>query len=183
MTEDRGVERFFRGWSLTNDALIDAIAPLTPEQLGIPIRRDWPIWASVSHLAGTRVYWLCHIFKEPGEESTPFHDPTGMGWEDDLTHPRSGPELVGALESTFRIIDRTLQTWTPESLGQTARRPRGDRVQIHTRQSVLFRMITHDAFHAGEISLALGEHGLGSGSPGGAVDLWARLSRLEGTTE
>ena len=177
------VARFFDGWQFVNQALIDVIAPLDRSELGILINKDWPIWASVSHLAGTRAYWLCHIFKEPGVETTPFQDPTGMGWEDDLAHPRSAAELVGALECTFRIIDHTLRTWTPESLGQTARRPRGDQVQIHTRQSVLFRMITHDAFHAGEISLALGQHGLGSGSPGGAVDLWQHLSRLEGATE
>lgn len=174
------VAAFYQGWRPTNEAIIDVIAPLEPSALAIPISKDWPIWASVSHLAGTRVYWLCHVFKEPGAETTPFNDPSGLGWEDDLAHPRSASELVRALESTFRVIERTLDTWTPESLTQTARRTRGDQVQVHTRQSVLWRMITHDAFHAGEISHALGEHGLGSGSPNGAIDLWGRLSTLEG---
>ena len=173
------VAPFCDGWQYVNQELVDVIAPLNADQLAILIDKDWPIWASVSHLAGTRAYWLCQIFKEPGAETTPFNDPSGFGWEDDLSHPRSASELVGALESTFRIVDRTIHTWTPESLTQTARRVRGDQVQIHTRQSVLWRMITHDAFHAGEVSHALGQNGLGSGSPGGAVDLWRRLSRLE----
>jgi hypothetical protein len=34
-------------------------------------------------------------------------------------------------------------------------------------------MITHDAFHSGEISLVLGSNGLG------AVDPWIGLSRVE----
>lgn len=174
------IGRFYEGWQYGNQALVDAIRPLTQEQLAIAITRDWPIWASVSHLAGTRVFWLCTIFKEPGAQTTPFTDPSGMGWEDDLAHPRSAAELVGALESTWKIVARTLDTWTPDSLTQTARRQTQRGTQIHTRQQVLFRMITHDAFHIGEISHALGEHGLGSGSPNGPVDLWAKLSRLEG---
>lgn len=179
--EDRGVERFYRGWALANDALSGAIASLTPEQLALEIRSDWPIWASVAHVAGARVYWLCAVFGEPGVETTPFHDGAGGvgdGWEDDLAHPRGASELVGALQSTWRLIEHALATWTPQTLGQEARRVRGEQVQLHTRQSVLWRMITHDAFHAGEISLVLGEHGLGGDGPNGPIDLWHRLPRV-----
>ena len=41
--------------------------------------------------------------------------------------------------------------------------------QLHTRQSVLLRLITHDAYHAGEIALTLGMHG----RP--ILDLWPPL--------
>ena len=182
MTEPRGVEAFYRGWHLGNAALIGAIKDLTPAQLALPVGSEtWPIWASVSHLAGTRVFWLCQIFKEPGAETTPFTDPGGMGWEDDLGHPRRADELVGALESTWRIVEHTLATWTPDTLGREAKRvgPSGE-VRMHTRQSVLMRMITHDAYHSGEISLTLGSHGLGgrTGS-NGPIDMWAGLSRPE----
>jgi hypothetical protein len=51
-------------------------------------------------------------------------------------------------------------------LAEEFRRVRNDAVQIHTRQSVLMRLITHDAFHAGEISMILGVHGLPE------IDLW-----------
>ena len=171
----RNVAPFYAGWELANEALIEAIRDLTLDQLALLIRPEWPIWASVSHVAGARVYWLCHIFKEPGGETTPFTDPN-VGWDDDLGHPRSADELVGALASTWRIVAHTLETWTPESLTQTAKRRAGDKVQIHTRQSVLWRMITHDAFHGGEISLTLGSHGLGGRGPNGPVDLWSGLS-------
>jgi hypothetical protein len=43
---------------------------------------------------------------------------------------------------------------------------------MHTRQSVLYRMLTHDAYHTGEISLTLGSAGLGE------VDLWRGLARI-----
>ena len=94
------------------------------------------------------------------------------GWEDDLAHPRRADELVAALTSSWEIVARCLVKWTPESLSQTAQRVWGDKVQVHTRQSVLWRLITHDAFHSGEVSLTLGSHGLG------AIEIWSKLSRL-----
>lgn len=166
---------FYEGWGLINKGLVSALAPLSTEQLALPVGSPtWPIWASASHLAGARVYWLCHVFKEPGAETTPFTDPTGLGWEDDIEHPRSGDELVGALASSWKIVEQCLAMWTPEMLGQEARRTRGTEVQIHTRQSVLMRLLAHDAYHCGEISLILG----GTGLP--AIDVWAGLSRVEG---
>jgi uncharacterized damage-inducible protein DinB len=171
----------YAGWHLANEALIAAVEPLTGEQLALPQGSPWPIWALVSHIAGARVYWLCHVFGEPGVETTPFTDPNA-GWEDDPAHPRSAAELVGALRSTWRIVERCLATWTPESLSTTAQRVRGERVQLHTRQSVLMRMITHDAYHCGEIAMTLGAHGLGGTSPNGPIDMWSGLSRSETTT-
>jgi uncharacterized damage-inducible protein DinB len=166
---------YYAGWRLANDTLIGVIEHLTPQQLALPIGSPtWPIWASVSHIAGVRVFWLCHVFREPGIDTTPFRslDLAIGGWEDDLAHPRDADELVEALSSTWAIVAGCLETWTPESLWQTAQRAWGDKTQIHTRQSVLWRLITHDAFHCGEISLILGGHGLGS------IDMWAGLSRL-----
>jgi uncharacterized damage-inducible protein DinB len=180
VTEPRGVEAFYRGLHLENAALIAAIKDLTDVQLQLPIAPDVPIWAAVSHLAGTRVFWLCHIFKEPGADTTPFGDPSGAGWEDDLTHPRGADELVGALESTWRIVENALRTWTPDTLGHEAKRvgPTGE-VRLHTRQSVLMRLITHEAYHCGEIALALGNNGLGGRTgPNGPIDMWAGLSRV-----
>ncbi|MDP9251532.1 MAG: DinB family protein [Chloroflexota bacterium] len=167
------VAPFYEGWGLFNSDLVTALAPLSPDQLALPVGSPtWPIWASASHIAGTRVYWLCHVFKESGAETTPFGDPTGLGWEDDFTHPRSAGELVVALASSWKIVERCLATWTPETLSQEARRTRGTAVQIHTRQSVLIRLITHDAFHCGEISLTLGSNGLA------AIEPWVGLSRV-----
>jgi uncharacterized damage-inducible protein DinB len=179
VTESRGVAPFYLGVQLVNDALIGAIEDLTDEQLAITMGAPpWPLWASVAHLAGTRVFWLCHIFGEPGAETTPFADKSGVGWEDDLTHPRGADELVGALRSTWGIVDRALTTWTPDTLGREARREGGGTVRLHTRQSVIVRLITHEAYHCGEIALTLGAHGLGGKTgPNGPIDMWAGLSR------
>lgn len=63
-----------------------------------------------------------------------------------------------ALLSSWSAVDRSLQKWTPEQLREEVTRVRADgSKQVHTRQLILFRLITHDAVHAGEISQLLGE--------------------------
>ncbi len=93
-----------------------------------------------------------------GLESTPFAALSEEGWEDDPSHPRSATELVGALESTYAIIDRVLDEWTPETLATTVERTYGDVRQVHSRGSILQRLLTHEAYHDGEIAVAMGSH-------------------------
>lgn len=168
------VAPFYEGWRFTNDRLIERIGQLSTEELGLSAAPGlWPIWAIAAHSAGTRVYWLCAIFKEPGAERTPFTDPNGDGWEDDLTHPRGSGELASALESTWTIVEDCLDRWTPAMLQDEFRRERDGQIQIHTRQSVLMRLLTHDAYHCAEIGQTLGINGLPE------VDIWTGRAPID----
>jgi uncharacterized damage-inducible protein DinB len=161
------VRPFYSMWPQYNRRLREVIAGMSAEQLAIRPAPDlWPIWATVGHTAGTRVYWLCAVVGQPGADSTPFDPTVEEGWEDDLDHPRSGAELADALDSTFTIIENCLDTWTPEILAGTVERRYGETVQVHTRSSILQRMFTHEAYHCGELSQTLGIHDLPQ------IDLW-----------
>jgi uncharacterized damage-inducible protein DinB len=164
------IRRFYDRWPQYNRRMVGAIRDLTDEQLAIrhgPY--DWPIWATVGHNAGARAYWLCGVLKEPGAEQTPFTEPlTGEGWEDDLSHPRSAAELVWAMESTFAVVEHVLDTWEPDRLEEEIERWYGDDRQVHTRVSILQRLLTHDAWHATQVSDALALHDLPD------IDLWRR---------
>jgi uncharacterized damage-inducible protein DinB len=154
-------------WPQYNRRLREAVSTLTDEQLALGASVEiGPIWAVVGHTAGTRVYWLCDVVGEPGAETTPFANGSEEGWEDDLDHPRSADELVMALDSTFRLIEGCLDRWTPDMLADPIRREYGGSVQMHTRSSILQRILTHEAYHCGELSQALGTHGLPQ------IDLW-----------
>jgi hypothetical protein len=103
MTNDQGavvdsIAPFYADWRRYNERVIDHLRGLSAEDLGLraPGLDHWPIWAIAAHTVGARVYWLCHVFGEPGVETTPFPDPTGLGWEDELEVVRSGDEVVGA---------------------------------------------------------------------------------------
>lgn len=151
------IRLFYDRWPQYNRRLVETIRGLSDDQLALRAQPEhWPVWAIVGHVAGSRVYWLCHVLGEPGAEATPFADPSDEGWEDDLGNPRSAGELVDALESSFAIIDGVLDRWTPEDLAVEFERWYGDERQLHSRTSVLQRMMTHEAYHDGEVAIALG---------------------------
>lgn len=166
------IRRFYADWAGYNRRVAEALARLSPESLALIVNtpRDggeaWPIWAVAGHTVGSRVYWLCSVLGEPGAETTPFTDPSGMGWEDDLSTPRSGEDLAGAYASTWAVVAGCLDRWTIDRLVEPLEFDFGRGPRIHTRQSILLRLINHEAFHAGEISLTLGTNGL---EP---IDLW-----------
>ncbi|HKG57212.1 MAG TPA: DinB family protein [Candidatus Limnocylindrales bacterium] len=162
------IRLFYDRWPQYNRRLTEVIRAMTDEQLAIRPAPDLlPIWATVGHTAGGRAYWLCGVLGEPGAESTPFADPLGWdGWEDHLDQPRTAAELVQALDTTWAVIDGVLDRWTPEMLSEEVERRMGEQRQLHSRASILQRLLTHDAYHCGELSQTLGIEGLPQ------IDLW-----------
>jgi uncharacterized damage-inducible protein DinB len=164
----QSIRRFYDGWQTYNAQLVDVVRGMTMDQLQLrPAPDRWPMWATIAHTAGVRVYWLCSIFGEPGAETTPFPDAaSGIGWEDDEDHPRGPAELVAALETTWAIVDGVLDRWTVEMLDEPFVREHAGKRQSHSRQAVLMRLLSHDAYHCGELSQTLGILGLPQ------IDLW-----------
>jgi uncharacterized damage-inducible protein DinB len=69
-------------------------------------------------------------------------------------------ELVWAWESTWNVIDGVLDRWSVDTLDVAVRRDETGRPpEVHTRQSILMRMINHEAYHLGEVNLVLGSNG------------------------
>jgi uncharacterized damage-inducible protein DinB len=164
------IRPFYDRWPQYNRRLTEVVGAMTDDQLAInpaPDRDRWPIWATVAHTAGGRNYWLCGVIGEPGADATPWPDAlTWDGWEDHLDQPRHADELVWALTSTFAVVEHVLDTWTPDMLGEEVERYFGDVRQIHPRASILQRLLTHDAYHCGELSQTLGIERLPQ------IDLW-----------
>ena len=155
-------------WPRYNRRLRDVVAAMTDEQLALsPSPGRWPIWATVGHLACQRVFWLCDFAGMPGAATTRFtnaaYDCPG---DDDLEHVLSLGRLVEALDSTFRIVDACLDSWTPDSLAEELRRSDWDGTWVHTRGAVIQRVFSHDVYHCAELNEALGSAGLAQ------IDLW-----------
>lgn len=168
MTGEPQIRPAYQTWPQYQQRLRDAIATMTEEQLAIqPSPERWPLWATVGHLACQRVFWLCVFAGEPGVETTPFPNSAfDCPGDDDLEHVWSADRLAGALDSTFRIVERCLDTWTLEMLGEEIRRPEWDASWVHTRGSVIQRVFSHDVWHTAEVNEALGNAGLPQ------IDLW-----------
>ena len=155
-------------WPEYHRRLRDVVAALTDEQLAMrPSPQRWPLWATVGHTACQRVFWLCDFAGEPGAETTPF---TNAGYncpgDDDLEHVHTPDALVGALDSTFRIVENCLDGWSLDMLDDEIRRPGWDGSWVRIRGSVIQRVFSHDLYHCAELNETLGIAGLPQ------IDLW-----------
>lgn len=165
------VEEVYEGYRRVQDRLVARLPRLSADDLSLRATAEsWPVWAIIAHIAVTRVYWLCSVCGEPGVEQTPFVDPANDGWEDHLDMPRDRAELLEAITSSWSIVDSCLANWTPEMLSVAFTRTRNGEVQHHTRESVLTRLVMHDSFHTGEVSLLLGLNALPSLDPWETVE-------------
>jgi hypothetical protein len=165
---DMTIRAAYSKWPDYNDRLRAVVAGLTDDQLLLkPSPERWPIWATIGHAACQRVFWLCDFAGEPGADTTRF---TNAGYDcpgdDDLENVLDAGQLVEALDATFRIVERCLDTWTLESLSDVLRRPEWDDTWVHTRGAVIQRLFSHDVYHVADINATLGAAGLSQ------VDLW-----------
>ena len=147
---------FYQGWEDYQGLLIDALAPLTPEQLALqatPGQR--PLWLLAAHIIGTRIGW----FRRMGEGSDPALTPLDL-WDADGAPPRTAAELVSDLEQTWALVAACLDRWTPAMLDDKFSYERSSGTMTRTRQWIIWHVIEHDLHHGGEISLTLGNHGL-----------------------
>lgn len=155
---DSTIRPAFSRWPEDNRRLRDVVAAMSEEQLAIqPAPDRWPLWATIGHLACQRVFWLCDFAGEPGAETTPFTDATyNCPGDDDLEHVLGPAALAEALDSSFRIVERCLDTWTVGSLAEVLRRPEWDGSWVQARGAVIQRVFSHDIYHCAELNEALG---------------------------
>jgi uncharacterized damage-inducible protein DinB len=144
---------FYRGWDAYQGLLVQALAPLSRDQLALraaPSLR--PVWVLAAHIVSARVHWYQRVMGEGDQDLMPL-----ISWDDDGAPQQSAAELVGGLEATWRMIRDCLDRWTPAALGDPFVTPRG---AARTRQWIVWHVIEHDLHHGGELCLTLGMHGL-----------------------
>ena len=160
------VRAAFPTWADVNRRLRDRVATLTEEQLATrPAPDRWPMWATIGHLACQRVFWLCDFAGEPGAAESPFPN-AGFNCpgDDDLDTVWTAPQLADALERTFAIVDRALDSWTFESLEEVIDHSVDwdEPGRAHSRGWLLSRGYAHEVWHIGEVNEALTVAGLPS---------------------
>jgi hypothetical protein len=146
----------FESWPRVNQMLREAVADMTSDQLAVQPSEDrWPLWASIGHLACQRVFWLCDFAGAPGAETTPFPDAAfNCPGDDDLEHVLDAAQLSEALDSTFRVVEACLDSWTLDSLDEVISHPEWGEDRKHPRGWVISRVWGHDLWHIGELNEA-----------------------------
>ncbi len=156
----------YQGWDGFQRDLLKVVAPLSPEQLALPVApTHWPIGMVVQHIINDRIWWFHGWMGEGSPEAAAF-----MHWEEEEAgrSVHTADELVAGLEATWSMIGDALARWTVADLGRVVEQPamltERER-QIFgssTRQEIIFHVLRHDIHHGGELAVGMGGHHLPS---------------------
>ena len=152
------------GWENYQQALVKTIASLSSEQLALPVAPHYvSIRDLLTHMLSARANWFSGWM---GEENA-----VTIGWGDE-SYVHEAAELVTMFEGTWRVISSALDRWTSADLEQLFSPPASHQEWLrnqgleeetaHTRQWIVWHVMEHEIHHGGELSLALGTHGLES---------------------
>lgn len=143
----------YEGWDGYHRSLVNAVAPLTEEQLafkGSPEMQD--VRALVWHIAAGRVSWFQRL-EAPGSAEL---------WKEIMAReaPTDSATLVEWLERTWKMVEATLAQWTVEDLTFTFEQEYQGKVYAVSRQWVIWRIMAHDIHHGGQLSELLAMQGI-----------------------
>ncbi len=159
------LKTIFSGWETYQASLVHAVAPLSPEQLAFrPVPRLRSVGELVGHIALGRVDWFNRMGAPSAEEVVRRLAYAGAPHGDiaiESAHlAASAPELVRLLEISWHAIQAVLDQWTSDDLSVTYRFVYQGMAYAISRQWTIWRILTHDVHHGGELSLLLGLQGI-----------------------
>jgi uncharacterized damage-inducible protein DinB len=181
---------FYAGWGRYQQHLVEAIAPLTVEQLALRnTPQAWSIGMYVTHIVANRAWWF-HARMGEGSDDLTSLELWALGvCEADMDPCHTAAELVAGLEKTWQMIEQALARRTPADLFESfppldqAERVRhaklvepalqpyaqmwveatarsGEVRPAVSLQQIIWDILEHDIHHGSEISTILGVHGL-----------------------
>ena len=149
------------GWENYQQALVQTIAPLSSEQLALPLApHHWSIGQLLAHMIDARVSWFYGWMGEENSDMAHWHEERSR----DGQAVYEAAELVAIFEKTWHVIADALARWTSADLEQLFSPPAylQEEEPAHTRQWIVWHVLEHEIHHGGELSLALGTYGLDS---------------------
>ena len=158
----------YAGWNGYNQSMVNAVTPLTPLQLRWrPTENHHSVGELVRHISLGRITWFVRMdapgSQEISEQISDWElDGDGNRYivEDKIDIAEHPAELVRWLEMTWQMIALTLSTWKISDLSQTYRHVWNGDVYAVSRQWTIWRILSHDIHHGGELSLMLGIQGI-----------------------
>ena len=156
---------FYQGWGTYQQSLVEMIAPLSSEQLALPVAvHHWSIGTVAQHIVANRVWWFQVWMGEGSPDLAPIAHWDPQYKEEQFT--LEATEVVAGLESTWQMIHDALARWTPADLEHLFPPPVSMSKEEQstfgnlTRKWIIWHVLEHEIHHGGELSLALGSNGL-----------------------
>lgn len=152
------LKQIYAGWDVYANYLVEAVAPLTPEQLELrPAANLRNVYDIVNHIIGARARWFSRLLGEGGATMA------NLGaWDRPGQPTRNAADLEQGLETSWKVISDCLGRWTIANLSDTFPNvdPDPGDPEAYTRQWVIWHLIEHDLHHGGELFYTLGMNGL-----------------------
>ncbi|HLZ57421.1 MAG TPA: DinB family protein [Ktedonosporobacter sp.] len=150
---------FYKGWETYQQMLVEMIASLTPEQLALPASsHKWTTGMLAQHIIANRVWWFQVWMGEGSPSLAPIAhwDPQDVEWQP----VHDAATLVAGLESTWKMVADSLGRWTATDLETIFQPPAAEHSPPFSRRWIIWHVLEHEIHHGGELSVALGAHGL-----------------------
>jgi uncharacterized damage-inducible protein DinB len=147
----------YDGWQGYHHSLVEAIRPLSNEQLEWRARPEMSSVREIAwHIASGRVEWFSRM-EAPGSAALAEEVLARMKEE---SIPFDAEELVDWLERSWKMVDATLRQWSVDDLEVGFHHPYQGKTYAVSRQWVVWRIMAHDIHHGGQLSELLGAHGV-----------------------
>jgi uncharacterized damage-inducible protein DinB len=157
----------YDGWAGYQAALVSAVAPLTAEQLawrGAPHLRS--TGSLIVHIILGRVHWIRNTLGVESAvvdawlaESTTGPDNHGQ-YSVNRGVRRNSVALVTGLEASWLLLEEVLGSWTVDDLDRSFQETYEGKTYVVPYRWVLWRIMSHDIHHGGELAFALGMQGI-----------------------
>ena len=145
------------GWDGYQTSIMHAIEPLTQDQL---VWRPQPNLRSVgevaAHIAFGRIGWFARM-PAPGSVELA-QEAAALGGEKAVTENHT--QILHWLDVSWKMVAATLQAWTVDDLARSYRFTYHGQVYAISYQWTIWRILTHDVHHGGELALMLGIQGV-----------------------
>jgi uncharacterized damage-inducible protein DinB len=147
----------YDGWDGYQTSLVHTIAPLSPEQLRYrPAPRLRSVGELASHIGLGRIGWFERM-DAPGSAALARQ---AAALESESSIAESAADIVRWLEASWQMIDQTLRSWTVDDLARTYNHVYYGKTYAISRQWTIWRIMTHDLHHGGELAMMLGMQGI-----------------------
>jgi uncharacterized damage-inducible protein DinB len=158
---DGSLMTVYQGWEGYQTSLVKAVTPLTPEQLAFRAAPDLRSAGElVRHISCGRLNWFIRM-DAPGSAELAAQIPewattdNGNRYIIEESLPTDAADLVRWLEMTGKMVEDTLTQWTVADLAKTYRHNYQGQTYAVSHQWTIWRILSHDIHHGGQLSMLL----------------------------
>ena len=156
-TDAMPLSQVFEGWEGHQRSLVDTVRALTREQLAWrPAPHLRSVGELVGHISQGRIDWFARM---QAPRSAELASQTGADNPQETLYGNA-EALARHLEGSWRMVEATLNEWSVADLAVTYRHTYYGQTYAISRQWTIWRILTHDVHHGGELALMLGLQGV-----------------------